>query len=131
MRDYDAIIADATHKSPFSNGTSGEIWMDGWCYRCKVDGPFQRGNAEEGCPLLLVAYMQMTPKEWTEVGLQDYHCSEFVPDDDGRDGDPDPNPAPLPGQTDIFSVFADAVAEDASRVRELVPVSVSQRTEAR
>lgn len=119
MRDHDSIFDDAADRSPFSNGTSGEIWMSEWCYRCKVDGPFQRGVTDQGCPLLLVALMQKTPKEWTETGLQDYHCSEFVPDDDGKDGDPDPNPAPLPGQTDMFEVFAEQIT-DAVTEREAV-----------
>lgn len=119
MRDYDSIVDDAAQRSPFSNGTSGEIWMSNWCYQCKVDGPFQRGVTDQGCPLLLVALMQKTPKEWTETGLQDYHCSEFVPDDDGEDGDPDPDPAPMPGQTDMFEVFADDIAEKAGE-RKLV-----------
>ncbi len=117
MRDYDAIFEDAKDESPFSNGTSGEIWMGSWCYRCKVDGPFQRDEATEGCPLLLVALMRRTPKEWTEVGCQDYTCSEFVPDDEG-DADEQPTPPPFPqpvaemdGQTDIFAAFADQIAE--------------------
>lgn len=117
MRDYDALYEDAKDESPFSNGTSGEIWMSEWCYRCKVDGPFQRDEAAEGCPLLLVALMQRTPKEWTEKGCQDYHCSEFVPDDeDGDGGEPAPQPFPQPvaemeGQVDIFAVFADSIVE--------------------
>lgn len=114
MRDYDAIFDDARPGSPFSNGTSGEIWMESWCYRCKVDAPFNRGETNEGCPLLLVALMERTPKEWTETGLQDYHCSEFRPDDDGGD---DPLPPPVPvcdGQGDIFGEFAEQIAEAAS-----------------
>lgn len=121
MRDYDAIFEDAKEGSPFSNGTAGEIWMDQWCYRCKVDGPFQRDEAPEGCPLLLVALMQRTPKEWTEVGCQDYTCSEFVPDDEDDDGgEPTPEPGPPPaeeidGQVDMFAVFADQITEQAEQ----------------
>ncbi len=117
MRDFEAILSDARDKSPFSNGDSGDIWMGKWCYRCKVDGAWERGNTEQCCPILLVALTQKTPREWTETGWQDYHCSEFVPDDGGADGDPDPNPAPLPGQTDLFEVFAEAIAQDVSAVR--------------
>lgn len=117
MRDHDAIFDDAREGSPFSNGESGWNWMSRWCHRCKVDGPFTRGEADQGCPLLLVALMERTPKEWTETGLQDYHCSEFVPDDEEGDGsEPTPPPFPQPvaemdGQTDIFSAFADQIAE--------------------
>lgn len=112
MRTLDQIVADAKEKSPFSNGESAEIWTGKWCYQCKVDGAWQRGNGEV-CPILNVAFLQKTPKEWTETGLQDYHCSEFVPDDGGEDGDPDPNPQP--DQTDMFSVFAEQIAEQPQR----------------
>lgn len=121
MRAYDEIMADATDRSPFSNGTMGYGWMGKWCYRCKVDGPFQRDEAAQGCPVLLVALMQKTPKEWTEVGLQDYHCSEFVPDDEGDDEPeppslPEPSPvAEMDGQVDIFSVFAEQIADTPQR----------------
>lgn len=117
MRDYDAIIADAKERTPFSNGTSGEIWMSGWCYTpCAHDAAFQRDEAPLGCPLLLAAFSGYTPKEWTETGLQDYHCSEFRPEDDG-DGDDAPlTPVPVcDGQLDILGVFADQITEQASR----------------
>jgi len=118
MRSYDAISADAEDRAPFSNGTMGYGWMGHWCYTCKVDGPFQRDEVEEGCPILLVALLQKIPKEWTDQGVQDYHCSEFVDDDedDGDDGPPSP-PAPTgpevenPAQVDLFSVFAEQIAE--------------------
>lgn len=112
MRDYDAIYDDAKPGSPFSNGTSGEMWMSNWCYRCKVDAPFNRGETDQGCPLLLVAMVGRTPKEWTETGLQDYHCSEFRPDDEGDGDDPLPPSVPVcDGQTDMFGVFADQIVE--------------------
>lgn len=125
VRSYDDIMADAADEPPFSNGTMGYGWMGHWCYQCKVDGPFQRDEADEGCPIILVAMLQKTPKEWTDQGLQDYHCSEFVPDDEdgdeGPDGPPPPTgPAvPIEGQVDMFEVFADQIAEKATE-RELV-----------
>jgi hypothetical protein len=116
MRDLDAIQADAREGSPFSNSTSGEMWMGEWCYRCKVDAPFQRDEATEGCPLILVALIDKTPAEWTETGTQDYHCSEFD-EDHGEDGDDGEGPpvgptwpqpvAEMEGQTDIFTAFVD------------------------
>jgi hypothetical protein len=111
MRALDAIMGDAREGSPFSNSTSGEMWMGDWCYRCTVDAPFQRDESPTGCPLILVALTGKTPAEWTETGMQDYTCSEFVED---TGGDPDthedstvlprwPQPAqPMPGQLDIF-----------------------------
>jgi hypothetical protein len=115
MRDYDAILADATDRSPFSNGTSGELWMGKWCYRCKRDAAFLAGDSDQGCPLLLVALMQKTPKEWTETGLQNYHCSEFKPLDGGG-GEPEPEPIPVcDGQVDMFGVFAEQIADQPQR----------------
>lgn len=109
MRSHDEIMSDAADKSPFSNGTSGQIWMNAWCWRpCKKD-------RNEDCPLIMVAYLGKTPKEWTEVGLQDYVCAEFEPDDDGGGGPVPDQPIPVvDGQVDMFAVFADQVV-DASR----------------
>lgn len=122
MRDLDAIMEDAREGSPFSNGTAGEMWMGDWCYRYKVDAAFQRDESPEGCPLLLVALLDKTPAEWTETGIQDYHCSEFDEDhgDDGDDGEGPPVgptwPQPvmeMEGQIDLFSVFADQITDTA------------------
>jgi hypothetical protein len=122
MRDLDTIMSDARDGSPFSNSTSGEMWMGEWCYRCKVDAPFQRDEAPEGCPLILVALLDKTPAEWTETGIQDYHCSEFDEDHGygGHDGEGPPVgptwPQPvveMEGQTDLFSVFADQITDTA------------------
>lgn len=128
MRSFEDIQADATDKAPFSNGTMGYGWMGEWCYECKVDGPFQRDEADEGCPLLLVAMLGRTPKEWTDQGLQDYHCSEFVPDDHGDDDGEDPvPPAPtgpavdVEGQLDILGAWAQDAIDRAQRER---PVSI-------
>lgn len=125
MRTHDQIDADARPGSPFSNGTSGEMWMGEWCYRCTIDGPFQRDQAAEGCPILYVALTAKTPAEWTEVGMQDYTCSEFDEDhgDDGDDGEGPPHGPVWPqhvtemeGQTDLFSVFADHIADQPQTV---------------
>jgi hypothetical protein len=121
MRSHDELAASAREGSPFSNGTMGEIWMDRWCYRCKVDAPYQRDESDEGCPLLLVALVGKTPAEWVELGdaPQDYTCTEFIPDDeDGGAGGgprvPPPPAADIDGQTDIFAAFADQIAERAT-----------------
>jgi len=123
VRSYEEIEADARPGTAFSNGTSFEIWSAGWCERCKWDAAFQSGTTDQGCPLLLIAIMGKTPKEWTETGLQDYDCSEFVSDDDGDDGDgpetPDGPTSPaveIDGQVDLFSVFADQIAEAPQQV---------------
>lgn len=110
MRTHDEIYANAREGSPFSNSTSGEMWMGEWCYRCTIDGPFQRDETPEGCPLILVALLDKTPNEWTETAPQVYTCSEFV-EDTGGDADTHegpatprlPQPLPvMPGQLDLF-----------------------------
>jgi hypothetical protein len=115
MRTHDQIWDDAKDEIPFSNGTSGDIWMSRWCAApCRKD-------RNEDCPIIMVAYMGRTPKEWTEVGLQDYTCSEFEPDDDGGDADgtpvPEPDP-PIVGQVDIFEVFTDQFVTEVAKERQ-------------
>jgi hypothetical protein len=119
VRSYEEIDADAERRPAFSNGTEYEIWADEWCYRCRMD-------RDDGCPILTVAFMGGWPAEWTRRQVKwqigdssgEYQavdrCTEFVPDDEGDAGpDPDPGPQPeVPGQVDMFEVFADqAVAE--------------------
>lgn len=95
--------------------------MDDWCYRCTIDGPYQRDESPEGCPLILIALTGRTPAEWTETGTQDYTCTEFVED---TGGDPDthedstavprfPQPPPvMPGQLGLFDDLAQLFGED-------------------
>jgi hypothetical protein len=83
MRTYEEIKADATRVTPFPNGVIGEQWMRRWCDRCKVLGSYIRNEADKGCPVILVALLYKTPKEWTKTGAQEYDCSEFV--DDGTE----------------------------------------------
>jgi hypothetical protein len=112
MRSFDEIMAEAQDEPAFSNGFEGEIWMGRWC-----EAPCRK-DRDSDCPLIMAAFLGVTPKEWTEVepgGLENrYHCSEFEPDDKGGDGDPEPWPAPvaeLDGQVDILAVFVDQVVE--------------------
>jgi hypothetical protein len=60
----------------FSNGFEADSWMGHWCFRCKID-------AEDACPLVMVAFLGHTPALWLEDqrdGLADrYTCPEFVP----------------------------------------------------
>lgn len=107
MRTYDEIDRDARDGSPFSNSTSGEIWMSQWCHRCKNDSP-ELVDKGEGCPLILIALCGKTPVEWhPQEGIQDYHCIEFR-DERGGGGEPGPKrPAPeMPGQEQLFPAEA-------------------------
>lgn len=125
MRSYDEIYEDATDEPPFSNNTSYEIWAERWCYRCKVDAAFQRDEALDGCPLLTIAVIGMTPREFAPAAdpreaCGDYECTEFVEADEDGEGEPEPEPEPQPvsemdGQLDILSVFADRIAEQPQR----------------
>lgn len=118
MRTYDELFAAARERSPFSNGTIGEIWMDRWCYRCTKDSPAMVDRGE-GCPLILIAIQHRTPAEWTDYGVQDYRCSEF---EERREGDEDPEPEPPehPDQGTIFEEFAERevalILDEASAV---------------
>lgn len=122
MRSAQEIDLDAIDRRAFSNGSSFEIWSYNWCDDCKVDAPYRRDEVDEGCPLLFVLLMGKTPVEFKEVGLQDYECPEFVPDDDGDDDDGAPTPpAPtgpaveIEGQQDILGVWAQRAIDRASR----------------
>lgn len=70
----DEELNRAKPRTPFSNGFEGEHWMGEWCDRCRHD-------ADESCPLLLVAFLGRTPAAWTETrpgGLADrYTCTEW------------------------------------------------------
>ncbi len=102
MRSFDAALDAARDGSPFSNGFEYDHWAANWCDRpCLHDGPFQRGETDLGCPLLMVALMGKTPSEWLEqdrgrLGDQ-YHCVEFRDEDDPGGHEPVPIPDP-PGQ---------------------------------
>ena len=122
MRTYDEIYDDAADEPPFSNNTSYEIWAERWCYRCKVDAAFQRGEDPDGCPLLALSVIGMTPKEFKPAtdpreAQGDYECTEFVPDDEGGDDgetvpEPEPDPVAEPdGQIDILAVFAEQITD--------------------
>lgn len=133
MRSSDEITADAEPRSAFSNGTEYEIWAGHGrgCYDCAQDDP----NVERYCPILSVGFLGSWPKEWTrrnvtwEAGDRSGsyeivdECTEFERRrDDGPDDD-DPGPEPVPpapeveGQTDIFEVFAQQIADEASTAR--------------
>lgn len=100
MRTIEQIRSDARPRSPFSNGTCGEIWMSRWCERCLNDSP-EMVDRGDGCPLILVALLGQTPAEWLEgEGIQDYTCVEFR-DQDGP-GDTEPKPLPDPQGMDAM-----------------------------
>lgn len=125
MRTREEITADAEPRSAFSNGTEYDMWADRWCYSCVNDD----ANTEKWCPILSVALLGSWPKEWLRRrvhwqigdGSGEYDavdtCTEFEERREPRDGDPEPEPEPTPviaGQVDIFEVFADQIAEQAS-----------------
>lgn len=72
MRTFDEVIADADPRPAFSNGTSWDIWSYDWCRLCVND-------VREDCPLILAAMLGTVPREWYNVGLQQYECVEFEP----------------------------------------------------
>lgn len=125
MRTYDEIEADARPGRAFSNSTSFEIWSyNRGCGTCRNDDD----ATEKWCPILTVAITSgKTPAEWLELDenrIQDYTCTEYDERrDDGPDDDePEPDPTPMPvaeidGQIDMFEVFAENIADEASTVQ--------------
>jgi hypothetical protein len=74
MPSYDDAYEKAADKPAFSNGSEFEEWAARWCWRCAND-------ADDSCPLVLVAMMERTPAEWAEdkpgsLGCQ-YTCTLF------------------------------------------------------
>lgn len=114
MRTLNEVMETSPERTPFSNSSEGEIWMDRWCYRChhpveKAWRAYEQGKRktqlkgyEGGCPLLMAAYAGHTPVEWLEQPdhPHDYHCIEFRGPDDGG-GEPRPRPEP-PNMDGLF-----------------------------
>lgn len=143
MRTADEIAADADPRSAFSNHSEYEHWAGGGkgCYDCAHQDDF---DVDKFCPVLTVALLGNWPKELTRhyvrfgapiPGTTRVEVSETTADDpDGcafvdactefeerrRPGDdppPEPPPTPeLPGQIDMFEVFADQIADRAAEV---------------
>jgi hypothetical protein len=120
----DFVPADARESRAFSNSTQFEIWAaNRGCWTCTKDDQ----ATEKWCPILTSALTGGIPQQWTCATEEDYlhgnyTCSEYEerPDDDGGGGedDPEPDPGPSPvieGQIDMFEVFADKIADEASR----------------
>lgn len=123
---FDEANAKAREGSPFSNGTEGYAWMANNCQRCVHDKPARNDDYENGCPLILVAYLGKTPGEWMEAnpyGLGDrYTCLYFRDENDGGPGEPTPIPDP-PGQEGLFPrdeferpgrMFADTMPQEVA-----------------
>jgi len=129
VRTYEQIAADAADDRPFSNHSEFEYWADSGkgCYDCRHED-----GGETGCPILTAALLGGWPTEWTrrthrweidgKSGSYEVvdGCTEF---EARRDGDedppvqpPPPPPAELDGQIDVFEVFAERIAEQASQV---------------
>jgi hypothetical protein len=138
VRTAEQITADAADERPFSNSTEYESWANKGrgCYDCAHDD----WETEKWCPILGAALLGSWPKEWTrrtqtwEIGGKSGsyevvdECTEFEERRDGPDGGADPDPGPPPvigGQIDVFEVFevfADRIADEASALRTQVVV---------
>jgi hypothetical protein len=126
MDDFDTCFERALDKPAFSNSDEGLGWLDANCSRCAHDRPARQGRESEGCPLILVAFMERTPAEWLEGDRSSiagrYTCVMFRHEDDG--GDPEPKPIPTPpGQGELFP------RAGLEGVRMLKPLPAEVRTE--
>lgn len=117
MDNIDTAYENAIDEPPFSNSTEGYGWMANWCDRCAHDAPYQRDEAKEGCPLIAVALMGRTPREWMAgergpsggIYIEDqYHCIYFR---DENDDDPDAKPVPLPDPPGMEALFPRELVE--------------------
>jgi hypothetical protein len=69
-----------------ANGIEGEMFMEKFCYRCKHDDKFQKGETDLGCPLIRDSMIYHTgdkeyPEEWISddaCGLKSPRCTGFV-----------------------------------------------------
>lgn len=134
MRTEEEIQADATEARPFSNGSEGHAWTSNWCDECVHNDE----ETELWCPILSVALLGSTPKEWVEQPWKQvsgrpeghtapelggkYECTEFKrrPNDDGDD-DPAPDPEPPPevdGQLDIVDAYLPIALAELSKAPE-------------
>lgn len=121
MRSEEAILADARDEAPFSNGTEGYGWMENWCWRpCQTPAEkawqaYENGDRKKplkaypgGCPLIMAAMIGKTPVEWLDQwdGKSPYpiatrfHCTEFIPPDEGGGNPGPPRPRREPPNMD-------------------------------
>ena len=107
---YDKAFARARQRRAFANGTEGHAWLAANCDKCLHDKPARQGRAQDGCPLIMVAYMDRTPIEWLDgprdeqgrYGLADqYRCLMFRSEDDPGPDEPTLIPDP-PDQEVLF-----------------------------
>ena len=69
------------------NGTTGEIFMEAFCYRCKRDEEFQKKRDGGGCPIIITTMLydaddKHYPPEWISddaCGLVNPRCTAFEP----------------------------------------------------
>jgi len=75
LPEYGDVLARASRRPPFSNGTEYDAWWERHCARCRN---------EDDCPLLAVALFEtVTPAEWQpdqpgSLGNQ-YRCTLAEP----------------------------------------------------
>lgn len=132
---FEEAEATAREGSPFSNSDEGYGWMANWCDRCVHDKPARNDDPGNGCPLVMVALLGKTPREWLDQTRYDadgkllpysrhdqYHCVMFRPEDDPGPDEPAPIPDP-PGQDALFPrdeferpgrMFADTKPQEVS-----------------
>lgn len=120
MDDFDTAFASARDSSAFSNGTDWEIWSYNNCETCAHDAETRTGDAPlgAGCPLILVAYMGRTPREW--IPGEDKHCGDkYACVMYRHEDEDDPDPKPIPDPPGMDALFPREICEGP---RILLPV---------
>lgn len=130
MRTYDEIEADAVDEPAFSNSTEREYWSERWCDVCVNEPEDENEAAINGCPLITIGFLGMTPKEWTPtadptrvpaLGSCSLDCAMFRHRDDG----PDPEPQPIPDPPDQPAMFPREPYEGVRMFRTYTPEAVN------
>lgn len=89
----DALGRDAHPIAAFSNGYEWDRWSGRWCQGCRHDNSQTWTNVGDAplvlCPLMEVALLGRTPREWAEMDLggldNRYACSQYEPIDPEQD----------------------------------------------
>lgn len=119
MDDFDTAWEHAHEGSPFSNGTDWEIWSYNNCETCAHDADTRTGDAplSAGCPLIAVALLGRTPREWIpgegKYCGDAYNCVMYRHEDED-----DPDPKPIPDPPGMDALFP---REDCEGPRILLP----------
>ena len=113
----DKCWAEVNNSYRPSNGTEGESFVDEYCMNCLHCDPDPNGKKQ--CEILLATLCFSPnepeyPREWIYDALGNPKCTNHIPWDWGKNGDPDdpdnpnkPPDPPDPNQLQMFPLYPD------------------------